>query len=152
MNQVAGPGGSTAGTTITRGNPKATVAPKVVAPPSATTSVSPRVTAAPTPKAGQGLESFLQSYYSAVTSDTGRTWGQLTPTMQQAAGGRAGYDGWWRTISKVKVNWMANASATRADANLTFTRNDGTTSTENHQFTFVTQGGVHRINSDRLMG
>jgi hypothetical protein len=72
--------------------------------------------------------------------------------MQQAAGGRAGYDGWWRTISKVKVNWMANASATRADANLTFTRNDGTTSTENHQFTFVTQGGVHRINSDRLMG
>jgi hypothetical protein len=152
MNQVAGPGGSTAGTTITRGNPKATVAPKVVAPPSATTSVSPRVTAAPTPKAGQGLESFLQSYYSAVTRDTGPTWGQLTPTMQQAAGGRAGYDGWWRTISKVKVNWMANASATRADANLTFTRNDGTTSTENHQFTFVTQGGVHRINSDRLMG
>jgi hypothetical protein len=152
MNQVAGPGGSTAGTTITRGNPKATVAPKVVAPPSATTSVSPRVTAAPTPKAGQGLESFLQSYYSAVTRDTGRTWGQLTPTMQQAAGGRAGYDGWWRTISKVKVNSMANASATRADANLTFTRNDGTTSTENHQFTFVTQGGVHRINSDRLMG
>jgi Protein kinase domain len=152
MNQVAGPGGSTAGTTITRGNPKATVAPKVVAPPSATTSVPPRVTAAPTPKAGQGLEGFLQSYYSAVTRDTGRTWGQLTPTMQQAAGGRAGYDGWWRTISKVKVNWMANASATRADANLTFTRNDGTTSTENHQFTFVTQGGVHRINSDRLMG
>jgi hypothetical protein len=99
------------------------------------------------------LENFVKSYYSDVTRDTDRTWGLLSPRMQEAAGDRDGYDGFWETIDKVKVNQIRpNASATNAVVNLTFTRDDGTTSTETHQFTFVSDDGDFLIESDRFLG
>ncbi len=159
LSQVGDSGGATAGTNvgtttrITPAGPGATGAPKISEPPRATSSAPSRVTPAPAPNAGKRLDNFVKSYYSEVTRDTGLTWGQLTSTMQRSAGGRASYDGFWRTISKVKVNrFRANASATEAIVNLTYTRIDGTTSTEDHQFTFITQGGVHLIDSDRFLG
>jgi serine/threonine-protein kinase len=107
----------------------------------------------PSLNADTKLQSFVKSYYSNVTMATSGTWGQLTGTMQRSAGGRAGYDGFWGTIGGVTVNqFHANASATEATVNLTFTRKDGTTSTETHQFTFVTQGGGFLIDSDKFLG
>jgi hypothetical protein len=95
----------------------------------------------------------LTSYYSDVTKDTSSTWSQLTPTMQQRAGGRGGYDGFWKTIAGVKVNsTQANASGTSAVVSLTFTKTDGVTSTETHRFTFVTQNGGYLIDSDAFVG
>jgi hypothetical protein len=155
MSQLGHQGGTSAGksTRITAAKPKATGASKVTEPPTATSSAPATTTAAPAPSAGRRLESFVRSYYSAVTKDTGLTWAELTGTMQRSAGGRAGYDGFWRTIGGVSVNQtQANASATEARVNLTFTRKDGTTSTETHQFTFVAQGGGLLIDSDKLLG
>ena len=107
---------------------------------------------APTASA-QGLDGFLKSYYSQVTSNTSLTWGQLSPRMQQAAGGRAGYDGFWQTIASVVVSQTRpNTSGTSATANLTFTRKDGTISSELDRFTFVTQGAGHLIDSGGPIG
>lgn len=97
------------------------------------------------------LESFVKSYYSNVTKDTDRTWDQLSPRMQSFARGRDGYDAFWKTIDKVRVNEVrAYDSGTKASVDLTFTRNDGSTSTETHQLTFVTQDGDYLIDSDHL--
>ena len=117
--------------------------------PSATAATDPN--AASDPKAAKNIESFVISYYSHVTKDTDRTWEQLTPTMQNAAGGRDVYDSFWKTIDKVEVNQTrVNASANTAVVSLTYTRDDGTTSTETREFTFVTQDGDYLIDSDRL--
>jgi len=131
------------------------------AAPATTRATAPAKTAAPSPSMvseepttrgeQQDVESFVKSYYSNVTKDTDRTWDQLSPRMQDFAGGRDGYDAFWESIHKVKVNAVrADASATRASVDLTFTRDDGSTSTETHQFTFVTDEGDYLIDSDRL--
>ena len=155
LSQLGRQSGTTTRTAskTTSAKPNATGAPKISEQPTATSPAPAVVTAAPAPNAEKRLENFVNSYYSEVTQDTSRTWGQLTPTMQQSAGGRSGYNGFWGTISGVKVNQtQANSSATQATVNLTFTRKDGTTSTENHQFTFVAQSGGYLINSDKFLG
>jgi len=97
------------------------------------------------------LESFVKSYYSDVTKDTDRTWDQLSPRMQSFARGREGYDDFWKTIDKVRVNEVrAYDAGTKATVDLTFTRDDDSTSTETHQLTFITQDGDYLIDSDRL--
>jgi len=135
------------------GRTSATPPAKTPATGSAKTSEQAAPTAATDAKAGKSLESFVKSYYSEVTKNTDRTWAQLSPTMQGAAGGRNGYDGFWRTIDKVRVNQtQSSASDTQAVVSLTFTRNDGTTSTETHRFTFVTASGDYLIESDKNLG
>ena len=149
------PGVPIAGTTspTTQTTPTVTGTSKVSEPSRATSSAPASATAAPAKNADKKLESFVTSYYSDVTKDTGRTWGELAPAMQHAAGGRAGYDGFWKTIDKVRVNQtQADVPGKKAVVNLTFTRSDGTTSTENHQFTFVADGGGYLIASDRFLG
>jgi len=101
-------------------------------------------------EADKNLENFVESYYSEVTKDTDRTWAMLSPTMQRTAQGRDSYDGFWKTIDKVEVKDIRpDASGTGAVVTLTFTRDDGTTSTETHRFTFVKDGAGYLIESDR---
>jgi serine/threonine protein kinase len=142
MSQLGDQGGSTPVLATTR----ATTPAKAAAP-------SPsRISEEPSTRGDQKhLESFVKSYYSNVTKDTDRTWDQLSPRMQSFARGREGYDAFWKTIDKVRVNQVrAYASGTKASVDLTFTRNDGSTSTETHQLTFVTHDGDYLIDSDRL--
>ena len=128
-----------------------TPAPTTTEPPVVTNPAPSSSTPEPDPDADKELESFVESYYSDVTKNTDRTWAQLSPTMQGAAGGRAGYDGFWSTIRDVRVNkTTADASTNTAVANLTFTNRRGAKSTENHRFTFIKNGDSFLIESDRL--
>ena len=145
--------GAVTAVTSTPAKPKATSAPTITEQPAAPSSAPSRATVAPVQNPDTALGNFLTSYYSDVTKDTSSTWSQLTPTMQQRAGGRGGYDGFWKTIAGVKVNsTQANASGTSAVVSLTFTKTDGVTSTETHRFTFVTQNGGYLIDSDAFVG
>jgi hypothetical protein len=123
--------------------------------PAQTTASPPAQVPARPGNSGRGhknLEKFVTAYYSEVTKNTDRTWDQLTPRMQDAAGGREGYNTFWRAIDKVEVNqFQENGSGDSAVVNLTFTRNDGTSSTETHQFTFVTDRGDTFIESDQFL-
>jgi len=133
--------------------PRPTKVPQTSTAPSTSSPAASATTGAPDADAGKRLEAFVRSYYSEVTSDTARTWPQLTPTMQGAARGRAGYDSFWETIDRVDVNQtQADASARRAVVSLTFRKKDGGTSTERHQLTFATDDrGDYRIDSDHLL-
>ena len=131
------------------------------AAPATTRATAPAKTAAPSPSKSseepstrgeqKAVESFVKSYYADVTKETDRTWDLLSPRMQDFARGRENYDDFWKTIDKVRVNQVrAYASGTKASVDLTFTRDDGSTSTETHQLTFVTHDGDYLIDSDRL--
>ena len=50
------------------------------------------------------------------------------------------------------TEFRANTSGTGAVANLTYTRKDGTKSTETHEFTFVTNDEDYSIDGDKKLG
>ena len=105
------------------------------------------------PGGDKALASFVQSYFADVTSNRDRTWGQLTPAMQSAAGGRSGYDGFWGSIDRVEVKQTrADAQAKEAVVTLTYVRDDGTKSTETHRIDVVAKDGAYLIDSDRQGG
>jgi eukaryotic-like serine/threonine-protein kinase len=158
LTQLGGQGANTTAPLATSAaTPAASARPAPTTPAPSTTSGAAQVRERPGssnrgPK-NKDLEKFVTSYYSEVTKDTDRTWDQLTPRMQGAAGGREGYDSFWRSIDKVEVNeFQVNASGESAVANLTFTRSDGTSSTESHEFTFVKDRGDYFIESDQFLG
>lgn len=98
------------------------------------------------------MATFVRSYFHDVTRDRDKTWPELTAKMQDAAGGRSGYDGFWSGISSVKVaDLSADAKQGRADATLTYTRTDGTTSTERHRLDIVRQGDAYLIDGDHRL-
>ena len=165
---LLGPLGDKSSTTAAQGTRRATTPVRTTVPrttpvrttePSATQAVTtPPAASTPTevPKTtssvSRNLESFVSSYYSNVTRDRESTWQELAPSMQTAAGGRHGYDGFWKTIARVTVNQTrSNPSAKSAVVSLTFTRKDGTTSTETHRLTFATDAGGYLIESDQLL-
>ena len=152
-------------------SPSATSAPSSTTPSSApsTTSTAPTTstpsstaptTSSPSPSStsaaggvaggDQALAGFVTSYFADVTKDRDRTWRLLTPAMQDAAGGRSGYEGFWGSIASVRTTQTrADAKGKEADVTLTYTRKDGTTSTEKHRLTFKTEHGGYLIDSDR---
>jgi hypothetical protein len=94
----------------------------------------------------------VESYYRDVTKANKRddTFAQLTPAMQQASGGRKGYEGFWSTIESVDVGSVnADSAHDRATVELTFKPKDGNTSTETHTLTFVRDGDSWLIDSDK---
>jgi hypothetical protein len=106
--------------------------------------------AAPALNADRQLAAFVNSYYANVTGNRDITWAQLSPVMQAFARGRSDYDGFWQTIRAVRVNQVqADASARTAVVSLTYTKRDGSTSNETHNFTFVRNGTGYLIQSDR---
>jgi hypothetical protein len=152
QNGTAAHPGTTAKLTPTKATPTPTTAtsPETTEPASTPSSVPTTTPTTVPPKADKSLASFVSSYYSNVTENTDRTWGQLTPKMQGFARGRRSYDRFWNTIRNVRVNQVRpNASATSAVVSLTFTKNDGGTSTETYNFTFVKNGAGYLIDSDR---
>ena len=143
-------GASTPAESTTTRAPRATKQPIPPPRPVPTTAAPPVTTAAPNPDDDENLASFLASYYASVVEDTDNTWDQLTPRMKTAAGGRDAYDGFWKTIDRVRVNQItADASTRTAVANLTYTKDKGGSSTETHRYTFVMIGGAYLIDSER---
>jgi hypothetical protein len=97
------------------------------------------------------MQDFIKSYYRDVTDANKRdqTWAELTPAMQAQAGGRAGYEGFWSTISKVDVHDVtADPKTGIVTAQLTFHLVSGGTSDETHRLELVSGGHPFLINSD----
>ena len=154
VSQLGDPRAPTATPVATRSTapakPAATTAPQVTDPPSATTPAPSRTTAPPASGTDAQLEGFVTSYYANVVNNRDSTWNQLSPRMQGTAGGRSSYDGFWRTIRSVSVNRVqADAAANRAVVSLTFTKTNGSTTTETHNFTFLRNGAGYLIQTDR---
>ena len=97
------------------------------------------------------MQDFIKRYYADVTDASKRdqTYAELTPTFQAQHGGRAGYEAFWSTISKVDVHKVTADPATGVvTAQLTFHMVSGGTSDETHQLGLVSGGDPYLINSD----
>ena len=62
--------------------------------------------------------------------------------------GRRSYDGFWRTIRSVDVGRVSAAGGNTVDAALTYTRQDGSTTTEQHRLALVRSGDGYLIDGD----
>ena len=140
--------GATRATVLAR--PTANSTPKASESPGATAPAPSSTVAVPAPSADKRLANFVNSYYATVTTNRNAAWAQLSPTMQAFARGRNGYEGFWQTVTSVRVNQVQpNASASSAVVNLTYTMRNGSTRTETHNFAFVKNGAGYLIQSDR---
>ncbi|QGN56769.1 hypothetical protein [Nostocoides sp. HKS02] len=100
------------------------------------------------------MEKFVKTYYEDVTDAAKRdqTFAELTPAMQAQAHGRAGYEAFWSTISKVDVHSVTADPATGVvTAQLTFHKVDGGTSDETHRLGVVNGGQPYLITSDTMV-
>jgi serine/threonine protein kinase len=99
---------------------------------------------------GTGLaakKAFLRDYFSKAPGGTDAGWALLTPRYQGEVGRRS-YDGFWRTIRSVDVGRVSDAGGEAVDAALTYTRMDGSTTTEQHHLSLVRSGGGYLIDGD----
>ena len=96
------------------------------------------------------MESFLTTYLSKVTSDRHAAFGMLTKPYQDASGGFAGYDGFWRTIDTATASDVtADPSAMTVTYDVAYTKTDGGHSEEHHTLQLVPDGSSYLI-SDQL--
>jgi hypothetical protein len=92
-------------------------------------------------------KAFLSHYFSTAPGGTDAGWALLTPRYQQQIG-RGSYNGFWSTIRSVDVGRVRAAGGNTVDASLTYTRTDGSTTTEQHRLTLVPSGGGYLIDGD----
>jgi eukaryotic-like serine/threonine-protein kinase len=152
LSPIGDQGGPAATPTATQVTPSAkpttTRAPGASETPSATTPAPSSPVAKPAPSGDKQLANFVSAYFAGVTSNRDSTWVQLSPKMQDSAGGRSVYNGWWTTVRSVTVqNVQANAAAKTAVVTLTYNMMDGSRSTETNAYTFVKNGAGYRIQS-----
>ncbi|MFC7489200.1 MULTISPECIES: serine/threonine-protein kinase [unclassified Knoellia] len=127
-------------------------------PSSPTRTPTPTPTRSPSPTAASSdaaLGAFVRDYYAGVTDSARRddTFAQLTPAMQREAGGRQGYEGFWRTIESVSVTALdPDAEARTVDMRLTFRPRSGGPITESHRWTVERDGGRWLVGSDDAVG
>jgi len=99
------------------------------------------------------IEQFVRGYFNDVTSNRDATWQQLTPNMQEAAGGRDGYEEFWSGIESVDVkNVKADAENLTATVALVYQKTDGDKSSERKKYTLVEEGGNLLIDSEQGAG
>ena len=125
--------------------PSGTSSPKASSSQSPTDSPSQSA-----PAAGTGLaakKAFLHDYFRKAPGGTDEGWALLTPRYQREVG-RGSYDGFWGTIRSVDVGQVSNAGGNTVDATLTYTRDDGSTTTEQHHLSLVHSGGGYLIDGD----
>ena len=125
--------------------PSGTSSPKAFSSQSPTDSPSQSA-----PAAGTGLaakKAFLHDYFRKAPGGTDEGWALLTPRYQREVG-RGSYDGFWGTIRSVDVGQVSNAGGNTVDATLTYTRDDGSTTTEQHHLSLVHSGGGYLIDGD----
>ena len=99
------------------------------------------------------MEQSVDDYYAVMPSDTRTGWNLLGPSLRRQ--GFASYDDFWDSIESVDVHGLqADPSSHTVDGTVVFVSNDGSTSTEHHQFGLVKDpsGGGLLINTDDLVG
>jgi serine/threonine protein kinase len=127
-------------TTTDEPSPTTSEAPTTTSEPPTTTTTT--TTTEDTQVSERQIEQFVRGYFGDVTQNRDATWAQLTPRMQEAAGGRDGYEEFWSGIESVDVrNLKADADRLTASVTLVYQKTDGDKSTERKVLTLVEDGG-----------
>ena len=127
--------------------------PTTTAPSSPTpTSPTSSPPAAPPGVGGGSAKAFVGRYYAALPSDTRSAWAALSPGFQNQIGGYDRYVGFWSTISQVSLTGAEPAGKGAVDASLTYTRNDGSTSSEVRRIYLERHDSDYLISGDDIVG
>jgi hypothetical protein len=160
-SQLGGDGGGSAssGPTTSATTPPATTSQEQ--PPTTTSEpttsepqASTSTTSAPAQVSDSDVEQFVRGYFNDVTQDRDKTWEQLTPRMQEAAGGRDGYESFWSGIESVDVrNLKGDGEGLSATVTLVYQKQGGDKSTERKEYSFVqAEDGSLLIDQERSAG
>jgi serine/threonine protein kinase len=112
--------------------------------PSASQSASsPPATPRPT---ADGMESFIEDYLATVTANPRAAFAMLTPAFQQASGGLGGYESFWNTIASAEpTSVSADPGSLTVDYTVDYTREDGSTATDEVSLQLVFEDGRYLI-------
>lgn len=88
------------------------------------------------------LRGFITGYYALLPADTTTAWSMLGAGYRTKVGGFSSFVGFYDTIAAVRVRDVRVTGADTAAADLVFTRDDGTVSTERYDFTIGTYAGT----------
>jgi hypothetical protein len=104
---------------------------------------------------GNGSSSQLiqavDDYYGLLPADTDTAWSRLTPAYQAKTGGRAAYDSFWNSFRSVNLS-NERVSGGLVLADLRYTADDGSVSTETRSFRLVRDNGILKIADSNLAG
>jgi hypothetical protein len=110
-----------------------------------------RSSSTPPPRTGataQQLRTALVDYYHLLPGDTADAWPLLTTAYQNStARSRSYYDSFWGQFRAVSVSDVSARPPGTVVATITYTRNDGSTTSERTVFGLVRQDAQLKINS-----
>jgi len=96
-------------------------------------------------------EKFVSDYYGVLPDDTRSGWSMLSSGYQDQTS-YGDYRGFWNTISSVSVDRTEPAGSNAVDASLTYTRTDGSTSSEVRRLFLERSGSGYLITGDQVVG
>jgi hypothetical protein len=96
-------------------------------------------------------EKFTEEYYSFMPDDIQTGWTMIAPSMRRDVT-HAGFVGFWKTIAAVRLGSVDALDGETVQYEITYVRDDGTTSTELKELTLEMTGSVYRIASDETVG
>ena len=92
------------------------------------------------------MRTFVEGYFSTVTSDPEATWTMLTPEFQAASGGYERYAGFWSTIASASPGKIkADPKALTASYTIDYVTTSGETKTEQVTLQLAKQGEDYLI-------
>jgi serine/threonine protein kinase len=93
----------------------------------------------------------VDDYYGLLPDDTADAWNRLTAGYQAQAGGRSNYESFWSGFRSVSIgNEQFSGGVVLAD--LTYTRTDGSQTSETRSFSLVDEGGILKIADSQVVG
>lgn len=134
---------------------QSTPADKAASKPKASTANTPTPPAnSPNPSAGAQSASeqiaAVRDYYNLLPDNTAQAWDRLTASYQAQTGGRGNYEQFWHGFQSVATsNERSSNGAVLAD--LTYTRDDGSQSSETRSFTLVREDGILKIADSQVV-
>ena len=94
---------------------------------------------------------FPRSYYGVLPDDTRSGWGMLSSGYRSSTS-YGSYRGFWDSISSVSVGGVSRAGASAVDVDLTYAKDDGSTSSETRRLFLQRSGDSWVITSDEVVG
>ncbi|MGZ4448827.1 MAG: serine/threonine-protein kinase [Nocardioides sp.] len=106
----------------------------------------------PSPSDGptaSGMQDFIASYLSTVTSDPRTSWTMLTSSFQDASGGFGRYQGFWRTIASAEPHAIrADPSTLEVSYDVDYVRQNGSRVSDTVSLRLVYDHGRYLIDGE----
>jgi hypothetical protein len=146
-------------TDITSSAPSTTPTAATPSPSTGRSSASPS-TVSPTASSTRGpsstsasdLAQAITSYYALMPTGLDQAWPRMTSNYQSRhAGGRSGYQRFWRQIGRVSASGVTGLPPGRAQATITYYYKNGKVVTERTGYGLVEQDGMLKISSSTVL-